>query len=111
VVKTARIHPLRLWLLNSRKTQRWAAEALGVSKIYLSLVLSGARTPSRELLADMARLSKGGVTVKELVAFKKPSDRPRRLQPRPRRKGKPERTAGDAMVDRQSDPDAKPSIH
>jgi transcriptional regulator with XRE-family HTH domain len=86
VVRINRLHPFRLWLLNSEKTQEWAADALGVSRVYLTKVLSGRKVPSRELYADMARLSKGGLTIRELEAFRKPSERPRRLQPKPRRK-------------------------
>jgi transcriptional regulator with XRE-family HTH domain len=85
VVRVNRVHPFKLWLLNAGKTQETAAEDLGVSKFYLSAVLAGRRTPSRELYRDMAKLSRGGVTMKELEAFKKPSERPRRLQPKPRK--------------------------
>jgi hypothetical protein len=81
-----RQHPFKFWLVNVRpkRTHEWAAAALGISKFYLSAVLAGSKTPSRELYSDMARLSKGAVTVTELEAFKEPSARPRRLKPKPR---------------------------
>jgi hypothetical protein len=84
VVRVTRVHPFRLWLLNTRRTQEGAAAELGISKIYLSLVLSGTRVPSRELYRDMARLSRGAVTFRELEAFRTPSENPRRRKPKPR---------------------------
>jgi hypothetical protein len=82
-----RQHPFKYWLVNVRpkRTHESVAAALGISKYYLSAVLAGSKTPSRELYGDMARLSRGAVTLAELEAFKKPSARPRRLKPRPHR--------------------------
>ena len=86
VIRTNRIHPFKLWLMTClpRRTQEWAAHRLGIARVYLTTVLSGAKTPSTELYRDMVKLSKGAVTLRELVEYKKPSARPRRRAPRPR---------------------------
>jgi len=84
VVRVTKVHPFRLWLLQSGRKQRDAADALGVSVPWLSQVLQGRVAPTRELYRDMARVSKGAVTLKELLAFKEPSGRPRRRDMRRR---------------------------
>src|SRR6476659_6970533 len=78
MVRTHRLHPFKLWLMASlpRRTQEWAAHRLGIARVYLTTVLSGAKTPSAELYRDMVKLSKGAVTLRELVELKKPSARP-----------------------------------
>src|ERR1051325_9881176 len=82
VVRVAGVHPFRLWLLANGKTQDAAARELGISAIYLSLILGGRRTPSRELLRDIVAYTKRGVKMAELVTFKEPSEFPRRKQPK-----------------------------
>jgi hypothetical protein len=95
VVATNRLHPFWLWLKNSEppRTQEWAAAMLGISRVHLTAVLAGRMVPSRELYSDMSRLSRGAVKVRELVAFKRPSERPRRKAPKPRAAKRPDLAA------------------
>ena len=37
---------VRTWLKRRDKTQEWLADELGISQAHLSMILSGARTPS-----------------------------------------------------------------
>ena len=86
MIRTDRLRPFKLWLMTSlpRRTQEWAAHRLGIARVYLTTVLSGVKKPSAELYRDMVKLSKGALTLRELVEFKKPSARPRRRAPKPR---------------------------
>lgn len=78
VVRTTRVHPFRLWLLQTGRTAREGAKLLGISTTWLSQVLRGRRPATRELYRDMAKISKGAVTLRELLAYSPPSERPRR---------------------------------
>lgn len=70
-----KIHPFEVWLREklpvgtSRRTQRAAALAVGVSTGYLSSVLDGRMKPSVELMRRMSRLTKGTVRLAEIQAF------------------------------------------
>jgi hypothetical protein len=75
VVKTNRIHPFRLHLLQVGKLERTAAGELGVTREWLSKVLNGNVTPSEKLYWAMVSFAKGAITMKELLAFKNPSPR------------------------------------
>jgi hypothetical protein len=78
VVKTTRIHPFRLFLLQVNQRERRAAIDLGVTPGWLSQVLNDRVDASAELYRDFVKYSDGAVTLRELIAFRKPSAHRRR---------------------------------
>ena len=53
------------YLERSKRSQASLARELGISRGYLSLILSGQRTPSRDLAARIARAC--GIAIESLV--------------------------------------------
>ena len=57
---------VRVWLAERDLTQRWLADAIGVSESTLSLALSGGREMTNEIRYDIARIT--GLKLRERKA-------------------------------------------
>jgi len=58
---------LRTYLFSERKTIKAMADSVGCSMIHLAEVKNGRRKPSKSLAMLIERVTKGQVTVKELM--------------------------------------------
>ena len=67
--KTSQVHPVKLWLLQRKRTQVWLAERLDVTPNYIWLVFERRMVPSNALLKAMSNLTRGEVSFEELKAF------------------------------------------
>ena len=79
--EVGKIHPFFLWLRASGRSQKAAALALGLSRPYLSMVLSGRERPSSALAERMAAWTQGAVSRRRIAAWHRrfpPSGKPRR---------------------------------
>jgi transcriptional regulator with XRE-family HTH domain len=54
------------WLRERRKTQQWLAAQIGISPVYLSLILRGHRSPSLRVAVRLERVS--GLSAVEFLA-------------------------------------------
>jgi len=57
----AKIHPLKLWLLENERSQRWLADACDVSPSHLSAVLKGLEQPGADLTRRLVRATGGEI--------------------------------------------------
>ena len=71
----SRIHPHDLWRQTyrlpdgSRTAKKWVAEKLAISTGHLSSIYKGDFRPSGELARNMAALTKGACTVREILEW------------------------------------------
>jgi DNA-binding transcriptional regulator YdaS (Cro superfamily) len=61
------IMKLKTWLAVTRTPQKLLAEQLGISRSYLSLIVSGDRLPAEALAEQISVSTDGKVTKKDLI--------------------------------------------
>lgn len=61
------MHPLDAWLSKHGRTRQWLAAKLGVSEATLSRVIAGKQWPSRNLAAEIARITGGAITANDFL--------------------------------------------
>lgn len=57
----AKVHPLKLWLLENDRSQRWLAGEVAVSESHLSAVLAGDEEPGADLTRRLVRATGGEI--------------------------------------------------
>ena len=55
------IHPLKIWLEETGRSQRWLAKRAGIHYQYLWMILHGERKPSKLLVDILSELTDGKV--------------------------------------------------
>jgi transcriptional regulator with XRE-family HTH domain len=102
------IHPFKILRLKAGKTGKQAAAELGITPEWLSQIEMGRVDPSMELYRDMVTWSKGKLTLKKLIAHRKPSEHRRRklIDVTPLRKAR--KAAADQVV---AKPNGKDKLH